>query len=116
MLYMLIIYDNAEFWARATATQMEKTMQRHADLADDLKKAGKYRGCAGLMSPESATCLRVSSGTTSMTDGPFVETKEHIGGYYVVEARDLDEAIGYARRLPLSDPGAVEIRPIRQVD
>jgi hypothetical protein len=116
MFYMLIIYDNAAFWARATEAHMEKTMQRHGEIVDDLKKAGGYHGCAALMPPESATCIRLSGGKMTMTDGPYAETKEHIGGYYLLEARDLDEAIGYARRLPLSDPGAVEVRPIRQVD
>ena len=115
MFYMLIIYDNAGFWARVSETQMAETMQRHDEIAGDLKKAGKYHGCGGLMPPESATCLRRSGGKMTVTDGPYAETKEFFGGYYVIEARDLDDAIGYARRLPLSEPGAVEIRPIREL-
>ncbi len=115
MFYMLIIYDNAEFWAHVGETQMAETMHRHDEIASDLKKASKYRGCGALMPPESATCLRRSGGEVTMTDGPYAETKEHFGGYYVIEARNLDDAIGYARRLPLSEPGAVEIRPIREL-
>ena len=116
MLYMLIIYDNAEFWAGVTPAGMDETMRRHGEVAGDLKKAGKYHGCAALTSPDTAICVRRSGGDITTTDGPYAETKEFFGGYYVIEARDLDEAAAYARRLPLSDPGAVEIRPIRQVD
>ena len=115
MQYMLVIYDDAEYWAGVSATQMDATMRRHDEIRADLEKAGKFRGCGALMPPASATCVRLAGGEKTITDGPYVETKEHLGGYYLIEARDLDEAIAYARRLPLSDPGACEIRPIREV-
>jgi|SRR5882724_2672483 len=116
MQYLLVIYDNPEYWARVGEAQMDATMRRHGEISDDLKKAGKFGGCGALMPPASATCVRRSGDKTTITDGPYAETKEQLGGYYVIEARDLDEAIAYARRLPLSDPGVCEIRPIRELD
>jgi hypothetical protein len=113
MKYMMLIYDDAAFWKRATDAQMAKTMQSHNELAADLRSGGKFHGCEALQPSGTAACLRRKNGKTLVTDGPYAETKEQLGGYYLIEARDLDEALEYARRLPLSDPGTVEIRPVR---
>ena len=71
---------------------------------DELRRGGHFVGGEALQMPEDARTLRMRDGKVVVTDGPYAETKEHFGGYYVIEARDLDDAIGYARRLPLSEP------------
>ena len=112
MQYLLVIYDNPEYWARVGEAQMDATMRRHGEISDDLKKAGKFGGCGALMPPASATCVRRSGDKTTITDGPYAETKEQLGGYYLVEARDLNEAIAIAARIPGARYGAIEVRPI----
>jgi hypothetical protein len=81
-------------------------------LEQDLRKAGKYRGCGGLAATSAATTVRLGSGKPLITDGPFAETKEQFGGYYLVEATDLDDAMSYAARIPGMGNRAVEVRPV----
>jgi hypothetical protein len=83
---------------------------------DELRKGGHYLYSGALQSVETATTLRVKSGKVAVTDGPFVETKEHIGGFIVIEARDLDEAIRLASRIPPARLGAIEVRPINELE
>jgi hypothetical protein len=86
--------------------------QRWATYLQDLKDAGAFVSNHGLKGPEAATTVRVRDGETQITDGPFAETKELLGGYFVIEAADLDGAIGWAERAPNVNYGSVEVRPI----
>ena len=83
---------------------------------DELRKEGHYLYSGALQSVETATTLRIQSGKVVITDGPFVETKEHIGGFIVIEARDLDEAIQLASKIPPGRLGPIEIRPIQELE
>ena len=83
---------------------------------DELRSGGHYLCSGPLQSVETATTLRIRSGRVSATDGPFAETKEHIGGFIVIEARDLNEAIRLASKIPPARLGCVEVRPIRELE
>ena len=112
MLYMLMIYAHEPDWAAASEAERAQVMRGHGELMEDLKRAGKYRSCAALEPTPTATTIRMRSGKTLVSDGPFAETKEQFGGYYIVDARDLDDAMAIAARIPTVRTGAVEIRPI----
>jgi hypothetical protein len=81
-------------------------------FTEDITKSGKNKGGNALQGIATATTVRVRNGKTTVTDGPFAETKEQLGGYYLVEAKDLDEAISIAARIPGSKHGSIEVRPI----
>lgn len=112
MLYMLIIHDNQAEIGALTPEKLEPIMQRHQELMESLQKAGKYRGCMGLTPASSARTLRTENGRTFVTDGPYAEAREQVGGYYLVDAKDLDDALAIARRIPTTDPGGIEVRPV----
>ena len=90
----------------------ERHFAEYAEFDRGIKASGHYVDCNRLMPPGSATTVRVRDGRTSATDGPFAETKEQLGGYYVIDARDLNEAILVASRIPGAWIGSVEVRPI----
>jgi hypothetical protein len=92
----------------------DKHYQDYAEFTDAIRRSGHFIGCNRLLPPEAAATVRVRNGRISTTDGPYAETKEHLGGYYVIEARDLDEAIGVASRIPGARHGCVEVRPIAE--
>jgi len=92
----------------------EKHYQDYAEFTEAIRQSGHFVGCNRLMPPETATTVRVRKGRISTTDGPFAETKEHFGGYYVIEARDLNEAILVAAKIPGAARGCVEVRPIAE--
>lgn len=109
MKYMLLIYmeDTALDQAEREHCYVEST-----ELANQLKSTGQYLGAAPLEPTSTATSVRVREGKRLVTDGPFAETREHLGGYFMVNAKDLDEAIGIAGRIPGARVGTVEIRPV----
>jgi hypothetical protein len=86
----------------------------YAEFTENIRKSGHYLGCNRLQPPAAAVTVRVRNGKVSTTDGPFVETKEQLGGYYVIEAKDLNEAIQVASRIPGARFGCVEVRPIAE--
>jgi hypothetical protein len=92
----------------------ERHYQEYAAFTDDIKRRGHFISANRLEPKDTATTIRVRNGKTSITDGPFAETKEQLGGYYVIEARDLDEAIRVAERIPGASYGCVEIRPVAE--
>ena len=116
MRYMLLIYSNEAEWAARSRDERAAIFADFAHLDEDLKRAGKYRTSDPLEPTTTATTIRVRAGKTLVTDGPFAETKEHLGGYYLVGARDLDDAISIAARIPAALHGSVEIRPVVEVE
>jgi len=92
----------------------EKHFEEYRVFTEEIRKSGYFIGCNRLLPPAAATTVRVRNGKVSTTDGPFVETKEQLGGYYVIEARDMNEAIQVASRIPGARLGCVEVRPIAE--
>jgi hypothetical protein len=97
-----------------TEDDAEQHYRDYAEFTRAIRKSGHFVGCNRLLPPDAATTIRVRKGKVSATDGPWVETKEQLGGYYIIEARDLDEAIGVAKRIPGAWIGCVEVRPIAE--
>ena len=91
-----------------------KHFDEYAEFTESIRKSGHYLGCNRLLPPSAATTVRVRNGKVSTTDGPFAETKEQFGGYYLIEARDLNEAIQVASRIPGARFGCVEVRPVAE--
>ncbi len=112
MQYMLLIYDNE---AAAGETSAEE-MQKWFEVTQAMQDAGVMRGGEALHPTTTATTVRVQNGETVTTDGPFAETREQLGGYYIVDVPDLDAAITWAARLPSADRGPVEVRPVMVFD
>jgi hypothetical protein len=113
MLYLLLIYNREKDWETASDAQKAQIMERHAQLQAYLEQTSAYRHCGGLAPASQARCVRAGQNRTFVTDGPFAETREQVGGYYVVEAASLDEALGLAARIPMIFEGmAVEVRPV----
>ena len=111
MQYALLIYENEQVYgADKTGPAMQDIIARHMTFSQHVGAA--RIGGAGLRGTRSATTLRTANGTTSLHDGPFAETKEQLGGFYLIDVADLDAAIAIARKLPLAADGAVEIRPL----
>jgi hypothetical protein len=112
MVYMLMIYGAEADWAHQSPEQLLPTLEAHKALENELRAAGKFRGGGGLALTTSATTVRFRAGKPLVLDGPFAETKEQFGGFYLVEAEDLDEALAYARRIPGTENRAIEVRPV----
>jgi hypothetical protein len=112
MKYMLLIYmgENA-----LNAAEREHCYVDSVQLAHDLRASGKYLAAAPLQPVATATSVRVREGKRLVTDGPFAETREQLGGYFLIDANNLDEAIGIAGRIPGARVGTVEIRPIIEI-
>ena len=113
MRYMLLIYGDERAW---TQTEREDCYQESVNLVHDIKASGQYLAAAPLHSVSTATSLRVRDGKRLVTDGPFAETKEQLGGYYLINAKNLDEAIDIAGRIPAARVGTVEIRPVVELE
>ena len=92
----------------------ERHFRDYEEFTKAIRKSGHFIGCNRLLPPAAATTVRVRNGKASVTDGPWVETKEQLGGYYLIEARDLDEAIRVAARIPGAAIGCVEVRPVAE--
>jgi hypothetical protein len=112
MKYMLLIYMNEQAMNDAERQQCYLDSTK---IAQDLHAKGQYVAASPLQPVAAATSVRVRSGKPLVTDGPFAETHEQLGGFYIVDAKDLDEAIGVAERLPPARKGTVEIRPIMEL-
>jgi hypothetical protein len=106
---MLLIYTDENVW---TESAREHCYADSIQLTQELHAKGQYLGASPLQSVTTATSVRVRDGKRVVTDGPFAETREQLGGYFLIEAKDLDEAIGIATRIPGARVGTVEIRPV----
>jgi len=112
MKYMLLCYDDENAWEQAGQAALEAAMQEAVQLTHELDAKGQYLEAAPLESVSTATCVRVRNGKPVVTDGPFAETHEVLGGYYLIDVPDLEEAIHIAERHPGARVGTVEIRPV----
>ena len=112
MQYMLLIYLDENALSDA---ERERCYAESAQFARQLSVSGQYRAASPLHPTSTATSLRIRDGKRLVTDGPFAETREQLGGYFLIDARDLDEAIGIAGRIPAGRWGTVEIRPVMEI-
>lgn len=112
MQYMLLIYSNPTLAPAFGTPEFEAVMGGYFALNQRLKADGVLRGGEGLQGIETATSLRVRGGKAETMDGPFAETKEHLGGYYIIEVPDLDAALRYAAMVPSAAFGTIEVRPL----
>jgi len=110
MQYALLIYENEQAYGNDDSPVMHEIIGKH--MAFSQANGAAIRGGAGLRGTAAATCVRTQQGSQTLHDGPFAETKEQLGGFYLVEAADLDAAIAIARQIPLAGDGCVEVRPL----
>ena len=112
MQYLLMIYANEAEYAKIDPATLQKVYEEYGAFTQGIVKSGNFKAGDRLQPTTTATTVRVRDGKTLTTDGPFAETREQLGGYYVIEAADLDAAIGWAARCPGAADGAIEVRPI----
>jgi len=112
MKYMLLIYSDEAVWSDS---ERDRCFLDSAQLARDLAARGQFLGANPLQSISTATSVRVREGKRMVTDGPFAETREQLGGYFLVEAKDLDEAIAIAGKIPSAKKGTIEVRPVLEI-
>jgi hypothetical protein len=115
MKYLLLIYENESSLAGLSEAEQGKIFEDYMTYTRGIKKDGNYIGGEALQPVATATTVRVKNGKTLTTDGPFAETREQLGGFYLVEAKDLDEALAFAARIPGARMGSVEVRPVLEV-
>ncbi len=115
MRYLLLVHHNEESFRKRPESERQHMLQESVQLAQLLHVSGQYLGAAPLHSSSETTCVRVRDGKPLVTDGPFAETREQLGGYFLIDAKSLDEAIGIAARIPGARIGTVEIRPVTEV-
>jgi hypothetical protein len=115
MKYMLLIYEDEKGWANLSEAERGQIYGEYMQFTQGIKTSGHYQTGAPLQPTSAATSVRVRNGKRAVTDGPFAETREQLGGYYLVEAKDLDEAIGIAARVPGARLGTIEVRPVLEV-
>jgi len=113
MKYMLLVYLDEQV---LTDEEREHCYVKSAQLTQDLNSSGQYLDASPLHSVSTATSVRVRDGKRLVTDGPFAETREQLGGYYLIDAANLDEAIRIAERVPPAKFGTIEIRPVMQIE
>ena len=114
MRYIALIYANEADRPQPGTPASEKMMKDYFDYSDAVVKAGVFKAGDALLPTPTATTVRARDGKTLTTDGPFAETKEQLGGYYLVEAKDLDDAIAIAAKIPSSRYGSIEVRPVQK--
>ena len=112
MEYMLLIHGDEKRWAKMPSDERSTIHQAYVAFTQSIVKSGHFRAGAQLQPTSTATTVRVRGGKTLTTDGPFAETREQLGGYYLVEAKNLDEAIAIAARVPSAKLGSIEVRPV----
>ena len=116
MQYLLLIYRNEAEQAKMDASELQKLTAEYRAFTQSIIQSGNFKAGDALQMTATATTVRVRDGKMLTTDGPFAETREQLGGYYLVEAKDLDEALGIAARIPTARMGSIEVRPIMVYD
>ncbi len=114
MKYLCLIYDDEKTVYSLPPNEMQRLMEEYFSFTKGIRQSGQYLDGNDLEPVRAATTVRVRNGKVSTTDGPFAETKEQLGGYYLIEARDLNEAIQVASRIPSAKLGCIEVRPVRE--
>ncbi len=112
MRYLCLIYDEEKKLAALSKSESEAFMGEYFAFTEGIKKSGHHVGGEALQPVQTATTVRVRNGKLSTTDGPFAETKEQLGGFYLINARDLNDALQVASRIPSARLGSVEVRPV----
>ena len=112
MKYLLLMYGAERVWETMPSDQMERIYAAHRAYGEEMRNVGVIRGGAELKPTTTATTVRFTRGRPTTVDGPFAETKEQLGGYYLIEVDNVDEAIAWAEKMPGMTDGAVEIRPL----
>ena len=115
MKYLCLIYLDENMLDAMPAPEMNALNAKHLDLNDNLRASGHFIEAEALQPARTSACLRIRQGKTHITDGPYTETKELVAGFYLLEARDLDEALEIAAKIPSAHFGTVEVRPTRQL-
>src|SRR3984885_7422439 len=116
MQYLLMIYANEAEYAKIDPATLQKVFEEYGAFTQGIVKSGNFKAGDRLQPTTTATTVRVRDGKTLTTDGPFAETREQLGGYYLVEAKDLDAALAIAARIPGAKTGSIEVRPIMIYD
>jgi len=112
MKYILLIHDEEKAWEQMSEDEKNAVMSEYRKFSEAIQSSGHYITGAQLQPVSTATSVRIRDGKRLVTDGPFAETREQLGGYYLVEAKDLDEAIALAARIPSAKMGTIEVRPL----
>jgi hypothetical protein len=115
MQYLLMLYSEEGAWNNLPEAVQQEGLQQYMAYGEALRKAGAYLGSNRLRDSVDATRVSVANGKTKVQDGPYADTKEQLGGYYLIEAKNLDEAISWAARCPGAAHGIVEVRPVWQM-
>ncbi len=116
MRYMMLIYGDESVWDQETEAEMAEKMAAYNAFTKEVQAKGIFVGGEALQPTRTATTVRVREGRTLTTDGPFAETKEALGGFYILNCKDLDEALEYAAKIPDAKVGSIEVRPITEFD
>jgi hypothetical protein len=115
MKYLCLIYSDERQWPKLPKADANSVTAEYFAFTDAIKRSGHFLGGDGLQPTTTATTVRVRNGKVATTDGPFAETKEQLGGFILIEARDLNEAIQVAGKIPLARRGSIEVRPIKEL-
>ncbi|MBA3454459.1 MAG: YciI family protein [Deltaproteobacteria bacterium] len=113
MQYLLLIYDNEKVWADMSPEESGKLFGEYMQFSKEIRESGHFIAGEALQQVHTATTVRSRNGKTTTTDGPFAETREQLGGFYMINAKDLDEATAIAARIPSAKIGSIEVRPIQ---
>lgn len=116
MQYLLMLYSQEGGWAKLTAAEQEQAMAAYHAYTEALTRAGALKGSNRLQPASAAATVRLADGKTQVLNGPYADSKEQLGGYYLIEAPDLDAAISWAARCPGANHGIVEVRPVWQTE
>jgi hypothetical protein len=112
MEYLLVLYAEEAGWTNLTKAQQQEGVAAYVAYTEALKKAGVHKGSNRLQPISAATTVRVANGKSQVLDGPYIESKEQLGGYYLIDVPDLDSALSWAARCPGASHGTVEVRPV----
>ena len=112
MKYLCLIYDDESKMATMSKAEGDALMGEYYTFTDAIRKSGQYVAGEALKPVHTATTVRIRNGNVSTTDGPFAETKEQLGGFYLIEAKDLNDALQVATRIPSARTGSIEVRPV----
>jgi hypothetical protein len=112
MQYLLLIYDKESDWGKLSEAEQAAMMKEYQEFTQSINQSGHYRAGSQLHPVSKAATVRVRDGKKLITDGPFAETKEQLGGYYLIDAKDLDDAVAIAARVPSARFGSIEVRPL----